>query len=232
MKSLKRIYIVFILIIFTLNIFVFFKNKYEIKQMIKLNSIDKAIKLKSEVSVIYFGSNCPFCKDFENKINSYLSLNENKIYYFDTDKFRSDDKLKYILDLYEVKEVPALVKTNNNSIEKFDGEDLSKFLSLNFEYNKFITKINTITLIFLTILIAFVGISFFNNKILYILQTILYILNIYVLYLIYRINVEFSHFVIENDFTTKDNYLFYFVSLCLIFLTSSQFFKKSTDICE
>lgn len=200
------------------------------KQMVKLNSIEKAIKLKSEASVIYFGSSCPFCKNFEKKINSYLSLNENKVYYFDTDKFRNDDKFKYILDLYEVKEVPALVKTNNNSIEKFDGEDLSKFLSLNFEYNKFISKISTITLIFLTILIVFVGISFFNNKILYILQTILYILNIYVLYLIYKINAEFSHFVIEYDLTTKDNYLFYFVLFCLIFLISSQFFKKSTDV--
>lgn len=232
LKILKKIYIIFILIIFILiifilNLFVFFKNKYETTQLIKLESIEETIRLKSELSVVYFGrETCPFCNDFIKKINNYLSLNRNKIYYFDTDKFRNNDKFKYVLDLYEVSEVPDLVKLNNGMIEKYNGEDFSEFLSVNFQYNKFINRINVLNLIFLAILIVFVCMSLFYNRSSYILQSILYIINIYVLYLIYKLNFEFSDFVIEHNLTSRDNNLFYFILFCLIFLTSLQFFKK------
>lgn len=64
-----------------------------------------------------------------------------KIYKFDTDFWREDDMFQYVLDKYEITQIPVLLKINETTYEKFvidnekmTGDDYQNYLK------KFISK--------------------------------------------------------------------------------------------
>ncbi len=102
---------------------------------IKINNIEEL--LDGEVTgIIYFGRDtCNFCTAFNALlVECYKEIEDLKIYKFDTDKWRNDEKYDNILRKYNVQQVPALVKIKENreisifSTEKDTDEEIKKEL--------------------------------------------------------------------------------------------------------
>lgn len=70
---------------------------------------------------IYFGRpTCPECLEFEPLLESVLAENQWIVYYYNTTYWKDSTKYDYVLERYQVNEVPLLVKT-------LDGEYVSDY---------------------------------------------------------------------------------------------------------
>lgn len=88
------------------------------------------------IGIVYFGRDtCDFCTVFNSILaECYKYVKNLKIYKFDTDKWRNDERYDSIIEKYNVKQVPTLVKISENkeicifSTEKDTDEEIKKEL--------------------------------------------------------------------------------------------------------
>lgn len=81
---------------------------------IQITNIDSLLN-DEIIGVVYFGrDSCPFCSELNSIIKENVNFNQIKIYKFDTDKWRGNDNYQIILDKYNISNVPALIKINND----------------------------------------------------------------------------------------------------------------------
>ena len=74
------------------------------------------------IGVVYFGRDtCPFCLTLNGILKAELDSIENiRIYKFDTDTWREDERFQEVLDKYTITSIPALIRINSDlSIEMF-----------------------------------------------------------------------------------------------------------------
>lgn len=88
---------------------------------IKIDDIN--LLLCDKVSgVIYFGRDtCSFCLAFNTILqNAYTNAKDIVVYKFDTDFWREDTNCQTVLEKYDIKSVPALIRINQDkSYESF-----------------------------------------------------------------------------------------------------------------
>lgn len=108
---------------------------------VKIDDINKLIN-DDIVGCVYFGRDtCPECLEFNKYLQNQFNQNINLLVYkFDTDKWRSNENFKNILNKYNITKIPMLIKINNDKsyqiyeVDKVDNEkkaesDLNNFLN-------------------------------------------------------------------------------------------------------
>lgn len=96
--------------------------------------------------IVYFGRpTCPNCNMFTPTLEEVLKSRKEKIYYFNTDYWRSDEKFEEILTKYSINSIPVLINIKDeNSFEKLDllgdGLDLTDTDLVKQEIVKFIEQ--------------------------------------------------------------------------------------------
>lgn len=108
-------------------------------QISEINSL-----LNDEITgVVYFGRDtCPFCSELNNIIKNNINLSNIKIYKFDTDIWRENNRFQEVLDKYGINDIPVLIKINTdltvsiyepdeNSTDEEIISSLYQFLQLN-----------------------------------------------------------------------------------------------------
>lgn len=81
-------------------------------QITEINS-----KLNNEIlGIVYFGRDtCPICTELNSIIIENIDFCSIKIYKFDTDKWRNNDKFQTVLDKYDITKIPTLIKINDDN---------------------------------------------------------------------------------------------------------------------
>lgn len=105
------------------NIMIDMQNKDDIiidDFSLPINDIDNLIN-NDFTGIIYFGrDSCPFCSQFNFILKNNIDISQLEIYKFDTDKWRNDTKYQFVLDKYNIENIPALVKiTDDHSIVNY-----------------------------------------------------------------------------------------------------------------
>lgn len=87
-----------------------------------LISIKSIENLNNSDGIVYFGRpTCPNCEQFLPILKKVLKDKNKKIYYFNTDEWRNNEKFQDILDQYNIKQIPSIIRIKNgNSIEQLD----------------------------------------------------------------------------------------------------------------
>lgn len=108
----------------------------------KIENINELVN--NEITgLVYVGRDtCINCLKFNEILREETNTNPSiKIYKFDTDFWREDDMFQYVLDKYEITQIPVLLKINETTYEKFvidnekmTGDDYQNYLK------KFISK--------------------------------------------------------------------------------------------
>lgn len=95
---------------------------------IKINDIEQLTD-KEFSGVVYFGRDtCPYCSEFNKLIKQSELFNNIKIYKFDTDTWRKNQKFNDILKIYNIEEIPVLIKIENGKISaRFDYDSGLKY---------------------------------------------------------------------------------------------------------
>lgn len=76
--------------------------------------------LAEEEAYLYFGrDSCPYCRAFQPLLEEAMSETGTKVYYYDTDARKQDDRFQDILDTNEVKTVPKLVRLQEGEVVDF-----------------------------------------------------------------------------------------------------------------
>lgn len=108
---------------------------------IKIDDISKLINNEIQGYVYIGRETCPICLYFNKYLKyEYNKNNELKIYKFDTDFWRDNEKFENILDKYNILSIPTLIKidsSGNYKTFKCDSEnekDIQEALN-NFLYN-------------------------------------------------------------------------------------------------
>lgn len=108
---------------------------------IKIDDINKLINNEIQGYVYIGRETCPICLYFNKYLkNEYNKNNELKIYKFDTDFWRDNEKFKSILNKYNVLSIPTLIKIDSSGDYKIftcdseNEEDIQTALN-NFLYN-------------------------------------------------------------------------------------------------
>lgn len=141
----KSLYI-FIFGLITLNIYLFVKNisgsgvtQNAISTEASVNSVYDDFSQKIEninelvdneiTGLVYVGRDtCINCLKFNEILREETNANPSiKIYKFDTDFWRKDDMFQYVLDKYEITQIPVLLKINETTYKKFiiDNEKMT-----------------------------------------------------------------------------------------------------------
>ena len=113
---------------------------------LQINEIEMLLN-QEIIGIVYFGrDSCPLCLTLNSILQNECSNNgELIIYKFDTDRWREDTQFQLVLDKYEIKKVPALIRIEEDgSFSSFTVSDelndseavssLQKFLNLNSDY--------------------------------------------------------------------------------------------------
>lgn len=81
-----------------------------------INDINKLVN--DEITgIVYFGrETCPFCLELNALLKQEFEKNEDLVIYkFDTDQWRESDNFQNILNKYNIKDVPAIIKINKDN---------------------------------------------------------------------------------------------------------------------
>lgn len=112
----------FVLILCISLIFANYKNtdNFNGSNLIPIENLNEFNNKKN--IIVYFGRpTCPICTEFSPILESVLKSENKKIYYFDTDEWRDKKGYETILKLYEINNIPTLIKIHDiNSFDKLD----------------------------------------------------------------------------------------------------------------
>lgn len=126
MKQKRLILVIFSVI--TMTIFLLSlvsSNNSEIK-LYELNDLDILYSDNTDIYVYFGRPTCQNCNKFYEQIKNNNSELPNKIYYFNTDKWRNDGITEIICRKYKVDSVPSLKRIRNG--ECIDTIDISSFI--------------------------------------------------------------------------------------------------------
>lgn len=144
--QIKKGLLIFIFGLIILNIYLFIKNisKSGITQNAistqasedfvyddfsqKIENINELVD-NDITGLVYVGRDtCINCLKFNKILREEINSNPSiKIYKFDTDFWREDDMFQYVLDKYEIAQIPVLLKINETTYKKFiiDNEKMT-----------------------------------------------------------------------------------------------------------
>lgn len=144
--QIKKGLLIFIFGLIILNIYLFIKNisKSGITQNAistqasedfvyddfsqKIENINELVD-NDITGLVYVGRDtCINCLKFNKILREEINSNPSiKIYKFDTDFWREDDMFQYVLDKYEITQIPVLLKINETTYKKFiiDNEKMT-----------------------------------------------------------------------------------------------------------
>ncbi|AFS79658.1 copper amine oxidase-like protein [Gottschalkia acidurici 9a] len=91
-------------------------NIYKIEKLIEIDSLTFFEQTRD--NLIYFGRpTCPYCQEFEYHLKKTLEDKNVTVYYFNSDYWREKDGFEEIVNKYDVRYVPYLVKLKNGVIQ-------------------------------------------------------------------------------------------------------------------
>ena len=94
---------------------------------ISLNELSKA-NLTQTSAIYYIGrDDCPACREFYPSLMELSTKYQKKIYYYNTQQDRNDNStsLRYVLQKYEIDEVPViLIFDGNGGIQKISSQNI------------------------------------------------------------------------------------------------------------